>query len=97
MIGFGLHMADDWEKAHASLESAVTNSGADIKTLEPAIHLVEKRMESFGWTNAQTEDALAKLTTATNDPKVALQNMGLAADIAASRHIGLEDASLLVA
>lgn len=94
--GFGLEMADQYEKAHATLETAVRNSGSSIDALKGPIGSTEKSLEKFGFTNTQVEDALASLTTATNNPKKALSEMGLAANIAAARHISLQDATNLL-
>lgn len=98
-IGLGteaIHLADTWEKSHARLTAAVKASGTAMSSIAPQISKLDKSFEKYGQTNAQTEAALARLTQATNDPKKALKEMGLVANIAAARHIDLEAAATLV-
>lgn len=92
-----VEMADKYEEAHVKLEQALKNAGGDFEELKPHIDSVSQRMENFGFTNAETEDALATLTTALQSPKKAMEDMGLVADLAKYKHMGLSQAALLVA
>lgn len=94
--GMSLEMADKFEVSHARLEVALRNSGGNMEELKPRIDSVSKQMEHFGFTNTETEEALARLTTATGSPAKALDQMGLAADLARARNISLSDASDLL-
>ena len=99
-VGVGVmsvKMADEFETSHVKLEQAIKNTGANFDELSPHIDAVSKRMENLGFTNAQTEGALANLTTALGSPKKALADMGIAADLARYKHIDLASAATLVA
>ncbi len=95
--GMSLEMADTFEKSHSRLEAALKAAGSNFEELKPEVDKTSKAMENYGFTNAQTEEALSRLVTATQDPKKSMDEMGLAADIARARNIGLSDASDLVA
>ena len=93
----GVEMADKFEASHAKLETALKNAGANFEEFSSQIGTAQKSMESYGYTNAQTQEALANLTTATKDPKKALDDLSLAADLAKYKHIDLADAATAVA
>lgn len=99
-VGVGVasvKMADEFEKSHAKLETALKNAGGSYEQYKEQIAKVSKQQELYGFTNAQTEEALANLTTAIGNPKKALADMGLVADVAKFKHIGLAEAATLVA
>jgi hypothetical protein len=99
-VGVGIEsvkMADEFEKSHAKLETALKNAGSSYEDYKQQIENVSKQQEMLGFTNAQTEEALGNLTTALGSPKKALADMGLAADIARFKHIDLAQAATLVA
>ena len=93
----GVEMADKFEISHAKLETALKNAGANFDQFSTQIGAAQKSMEAYGYTNAQTQEALANLTTATKDPKKALDDLSLAADLAKYKHIDLADAATAVA
>jgi hypothetical protein len=95
--GLSLEMADKFETSHAKLEQALTNAGSSFEKFKEPIGAVQKQMEQYGYTNAQTQEALANLTTALKDPKKAIDDIGLAADLAKYKHIDLADAATAVA
>lgn len=88
-----IHLADTFEKAHARLEGAITNAGGNFDEFSGRIAATEKTMEGFGHTNADTEEALAMLTNATHDTGKAIEQMQIAANIAAGRNISLSEAT----
>jgi hypothetical protein len=99
-VGVGtlsLHMADQFEQSHAKLETALKNAGSSFEEFQTPIGDAQKKMEQYGFTNAQTQEALANLTTALKDPKKALDDVALAADLAKFKHIDLADAATVVA
>jgi hypothetical protein len=99
-IGVGtlsLHMADQFEQSHAKLETALKNAGFSFEQFATPIGDAQKKMEQYGFTNAQTQEALGNLTTALKDPKKALDDLSLAADLAKFKHIDLADAATVVA
>ena len=93
----GVEMADKFEQSHAKLETALKNAGSSFDQFSSQIDVAQKSMEAYGYTNAQTQEALANLTTATKDPKKALDDLSLAADLAKYKHIDLADAATAVA
>ena len=92
-----LHMADEFEQSHAKLQQALKNTGTSFEQFATPIADAQKKMEQYGYTNAQTQEALANLTTALKDPKKALDDVALAADLAKYKHIDLADAATVVA
>lgn len=86
-------LADEGKIATAQLRTAIENAGGSYDELAPRIGKVSDRLIKLGFDDEATARSLATLTTATQDPAKALDSMGLAADIAASRHISLESAS----
>ena len=99
-VGIGtlsVEMADKFEQSHAKLEQALKNAGGSFEQYKDQIGVAQKQMEQYGYTNAQTQEALANLTTALKDPKKALDDIGLAADLAKYKHIDLADAATAVA
>ena len=93
----GVKMADQFEQSHAKLEQALKNAGASFEQFATPIGDAQKKMEQYGYTNAQTQEALANLTTALKDPKKALDDLSIAADLAKFKHIGLAEAATVVA
>ena len=93
----GVQMADTFEASHAKLETALKNAGTSFDAYSAQIGAVQKSMEQYGFTNAQTQEALANLTTALKDPKKALDDISIAADLAKYKHIDLADAATAVA
>jgi hypothetical protein len=95
--GLSLEMADKFEMSHAKLETALKNAGSSFEEFKTPIGEAQKKMEQYGFTNAQTQEALGNLTTALKDPKKALDDLSLAADLAKYKHIDLADAATVVA
>lgn len=93
----GVEMADKFEVSHAKLEQALKNAGATFEQFKEPINKAQKAMEQYGFTNAQTQEALGNLTTALKDPNKALADLSLAADLAKYKHIDLADAATAVA
>lgn len=80
----------------AQLQQAITDAGGSYTDFKDEIEKTTKANENFGISSANTNDALATLTTGTGDTAKGLQYMGLAADLAAKQHISLNDAALEV-
>lgn len=89
-------MGDKDKAAEQQLETAVENAGGNWEELEGKIKSADKQLAKYGDTTAQTDDALTTLTNATKSPEKALDNLGVAADLAAAKHIRLNDAAVLV-
>jgi hypothetical protein len=90
------HLGQQSEAAKVQLETAMKNAGFNYDEFKGRIDSAISSQERFGHTGADTQAALAKMTTAFQDPNQALKDMSLAADIAAVKHISLADASDLV-
>jgi hypothetical protein len=86
-------LADEGKIAGAQLQTAIENAGGSMDQFAPRISNVSDRLIKLGFDDEATARSLATLTTATQDPTKALDSMGLAADIARSRHISLESAA----
>ena len=93
----GVEMADKFEVSHAKLETALKNAGTSFEAFKDPIGKAQKQMEAYGYTNAQTQEALGNLTTALKDPNKALADLSLAADLAKFKHIDLASAATAVA
>lgn len=98
-VGFGaiaVKEALEGEKAHALLVASVKAAGGSMEALEPAIDRLTTKFAKLGFTNDELEQGLARMTQITQDPTKALDLMGVTADLARARHIGLEQAATLV-
>jgi len=98
-VGVGLaavDMAEKYDTAHVSLEASAKAAGTSFEALKPQIDTTSKAMEAFGYTNAQTEAAVASLVTSQGKNAPVMKDMQLAANIAAAKHIDLQTAIGLV-
>lgn len=96
VVAESIHVFDSYEQAHARLEGAIHNVGDSFDREAPKIAAVNKQLEQLGFTNTQTESALATLTRAAGSTEKALALMGLAADLARARNIDLESATSIL-
>lgn len=94
---FGIEASLSAEQADARLRTAINNVGGSMEELEPKIHAADDRLRQFGFTNADTNTALATLTTALGSPTKAFADLQLAADLARQKNIPLAESALLVA
>jgi len=88
---------DKVEKSQANLEVAVKNTGVAYEDAKPYIDSHAKSMMALGFTYDDTYAALAKMTAASGSPKVALESLSVAADLARAKQMSLADAGTLVA
>lgn len=86
-------MGDESKRATAQLTTAIDNAGESASDFEDDIDRVSKRLIKLGFDDEATARSLSTLVTATGDTRKSLDLMGLAADIAAARHISLESAT----
>jgi hypothetical protein len=99
-VGIGVYsviQANKLEDAHAALGRAFKNTGTNMDAQKDKVDAVNSKFEKFGYTNAQTEDALQRLVSATGNVDGSFKAMGTAADIAKARHIDLDTATGLMA
>ncbi len=93
----GIEAADTFEGSQARLQGAIKNTGDSFDKFKGPIDGVNKKLEGFGFKNADVEDSLAILTRASGGVAKALPLMGLAADLAKGRNISLADATKILA
>ena len=74
----------------------IKDTGGNIANLSAPIDAADKAMERFGFTNAQTEDALAVGTTALGSSSKAMSILTTAANLAAYKHVDLSTAMVAV-
>jgi hypothetical protein len=96
-VGAGLSMLGSADKqAEAALSAAFTGIGKSVDDYKSKVEEVIKQQENYNHSAAETQNALANLTTMTKDPTKALDSMGLVANLAAARHISLDSAATMV-
>jgi hypothetical protein len=97
IAGEAIHMADEFDTAQAMLKVAVVNSGASWSKMKDQITGVERAAADMGFNMTDAAGALQILTTATNDPKTAMKDLGLAEDLARMKGISLGTATQTLA
>ncbi|MEC5149141.1 hypothetical protein [Cryobacterium sp. GrIS_2_6] len=97
IAGFSLEAGAAAEVVDAKLKTAVQNAGGSMEELEPKVAGLDSTMRGYGFTNDQTNTALATLTMSLKDPEKAMSVMGVAADLAKAKNMDLNAAALLVA
>lgn len=85
------------QDATAQYDQALQNVGESHEELEGQLDSVTKQMAKYGIENDAVELSAATLTRATKDGAKALALEGLAADLAAGRHIDLASATGILA
>lgn len=99
-VGFGafaVKSALEGQRAHAQLDVAIKNTGHSYSEYGAKIDESSAKLAKFGFENDEVEGAITTLTRATHNAGKATELMGLAADISRARHIGLSEASSLLA
>ncbi len=99
-VGIGaesIKMANEFDDAQVLLKTAVIDSGSSWSKLKGSIDAVEKSAANMGFNMTEAAGALQILTTATNDPKKAMADLGLAEDLARMKGISLAAASQTLA
>src|SRR5580765_4246858 len=94
--GAAVKAALEGEKAHAQLVVAIKNAGQTEEEFGGKIDATSKHMADFGFENDEVETSIARLTGVTHDTAKAIELQGLAANIAAGRHISLEEATSIL-
>jgi len=88
---------DKVEKAQSNLEVAIKNTGVSYEDAKPAVDAHAQAMKNLGFTYDETYAALSKMTAASGSPKLALDALSAAADLARFKQISLADAGTLLA
>lgn len=84
------------KEAQNQLQASLSATGNSISDYKEEIEGAIKKNEGFGHSAADTQQALATMTTALGDPKKALEQMGTVADLAAAKHVSLQTAADMV-
>ena len=84
------------KRASDMLKLSLENAGVAWTDYQDRIEEAVKANQNFGFSDDQTQTALAKLTDVMGDPAKALDKMSLVADLAAKKHIDLSSAAALV-
>jgi len=93
-VGVGLQAIGSKDKAaHQQLQAAVTATGKDYDDYADSVEAAIKKQEKYGTTADTTQDALRILTQAFGDPQKALDNLGVASDLAKAKHEDLSTAA----
>jgi hypothetical protein len=92
-----LKTLDSFEKSQVKLETAVKNTGVSFEAAQPIIKAHADSMKALGFSYTDTYDALSKMTAASGSPKVALDSLSTAADLARFNNISLADAGSILA
>jgi hypothetical protein len=93
-IGVGLMTIGSGQKAaQQQLSAAITATGGSYQQYAGDVSDAVKEEEKHGETASETMTALQMLTQATHSPAAALKDLGIASDLAASRHESLQQAS----
>ena len=94
-IGIGLgQVASRQQAASQQLQDAIAGTGKSYDDYSDRIDAAGKHNEKFGYSIAQTDDALKILTQATGDPEKALQALETATRLAAAKHEDLSTAAM---
>ena len=82
--------------AFSKMNIAFANTGSILNSNSPAVQSAVDKMTSLAFTSADTADALARGATIFHSAGAAMNNMGLAADIARTSGMSLGDAMVLL-
>lgn len=90
-------MSQGDQQASQQLAAAFQDAGYNIDDYKDKIDGTVKSMANFGYNSEEAQGALQTLVQATGNPTKALNDMGLAANLAAARHESLGTAATQVA
>lgn len=97
-VGAALQMIGSKDKqAQDQLRQAITNTGQSYADYREEIEKTIKKQENYGHSAVDSQRAMQVLTQATNDPKRAIEDMGIVANVAAAKHQSLSDTALQLA
>ena len=97
IAAFAVDQTSKLEDANAQLDNAFKNAGTTVEAHKGKLDKVGSQLEKYGYTNAQTAEAVARMTTVNGNAKLSMDSMGLAADVAKNRHLDLTKAGDLLA
>ena len=89
-------MADDFEASHARLTAALSAAGINYDKVKGSISQTDAAAAHYGFTSAQVEGALGLGIISTQNYGKAHQNLQVALQLAAAKHIDLSSAMGMV-
>ena len=93
-LGTGLMLMGSADKqATDQLAQAIGNTGEAFSQFKEEVEVAIHAQENYGHSAVDTQEALRKMTQATDDPKKAFEMLGLASNLAAAQHITLSEAA----
>lgn len=93
----GLNEIKQEEAALANLRIATENAGVAFDRAKPYFDQAAQSMIALGFADEEAYAAMAKMTAATNSPKIALEQLATAADLARFSNTSLADAGTAIA
>jgi len=81
------------QESQAKLQIAVKNTGVSFAAFVPYMNNAQDAMVKFGFSASDTNEALAMMTAATQNPATAVANLGVVADLAAFKNESLATAA----
>jgi hypothetical protein len=97
VAGVSLRALEKVEQAQSRLTTAITNSGVEYSAAQPYIKQQTDNLRQLGFTTRDTYSALAQMIKVTRSPRQALENLGLAADLARAGSVSLTEAGDMLA
>jgi hypothetical protein len=91
-----LTAAEEFQASQTKLRVAIGNTGHSMSEFQKPIAAVNDKLGKWGFTTAETQSALAILTTGLRSPTKALSLMALTADLARARNMDLSESALLI-
>lgn len=96
----GLFMAvkagTELNQAMSQMHAQLRANGESVSKVTPYVEVLQKKYEKLGFTNAQTTEAFTRLDRAAGSAAVAYKETGLAADLAATKHVPFAQAALML-
>ena len=92
-----IRAANESEAVNLRLQQSITNTGASYDALQGRIDQLSSTALTLAFDDEDALSALANLTDATGNAKVALDDMALVMDLARARGIGLAESAKIVA
>lgn len=96
-MGVAIKAGDELNESTDQLKNAVEKTGGSWATFSKGLSAAQSAGEKLGYTNAEINDGLSTLTTATGSSKKALSLLALAQDVAAKTGKPLKDSAIAVA
>ena len=96
IAAFALKSAEDYAAANNALQAAVEGSGGSWKQVQAQVEQVQGRYEKFGKSSADINSALAQSVISTGSVTESMKHLPIALDLAAAKHIPLNQAMLAI-